>query len=261
VSTTTTLTASPNPVSVGAQVTLTATEVAADGTRPAGSVLFEVGHTAIGSPVKVNASGVAIISTAFASAGPEPVSAVFTPAQARFKTSVGTVTLAVSPAPAGSGTIPLAASVPPAGAFTLSVDATDTVTLTVSASGTAATAVTTPITVSDTRNSYPGWSVSGQDATWAGSGTAAGATISGNQLGWTPTSTGSLPHGVVLGPPVTAASPGIGAPAVLASVGSGFRNGYGTTTLGATLTLTIPVNQQAGLYTGSLTISAVAANP
>jgi hypothetical protein len=45
--------------------------------------------------------------------------------------------------------------------------------------------------VTDTRNYYPGWSVSGQDSNWTGSGTAAGFTISGNQLGWTPIAAGA----------------------------------------------------------------------
>lgn len=48
---------------------------------------------------------------------------------------------------------------------------------------------------------------------------------------------------------------------VLASVHSGNGNGNGTTTLGANLTLIIPVTQQAGPYVGSLTISAVATSP
>ena len=38
-------------------------------------------------------------------------------------------------------------------------------------------------------------------------------------------------------------------------------NGYGTTTLGANLTLAIPATAPAGPYTSGLTISAVTTNP
>jgi hypothetical protein len=138
------------------------------------------------------------------------------------------------------------------------VDTTDTVTLTVS--GDNATAATSPVTVSDTRNTFPGWSVSGQAADFTGNGTAAGASISGNQLGWTPTSDGALPPGVTLGGTVAPAAPGLGtAPAVLASAPAG--SGFGTSTLGANLTLAIPATAAAGGYTSSLTVDAVTTLP
>jgi hypothetical protein len=183
------------------------------------------------------------------------------PTGAKYKSSAGTLTLTVDQGGLPeSGMIPLAVSVPPSGAFTLTVDIADTVTLTVS--GSTATAATTRIIVSDTRSAYPGWSVSGQGTTWSGSGTASGSTIPGDQLGWTPTGSEPVPPGVTLGSQVIPASPGLGStPAVLAFVHSGNGNGYGTTTLGANLLLVIPVTQQPGPYTGSLTISAVAANP
>ena len=258
VPTMTSLTASPDPAVAGAAVTLTATEVAGDNTSPAGSVLFEIGGTAIGSPVPVNPRGVAAITTTFAGAGVDALSAVFTPADlTSFNVSASTLSLPVKPAP--PHTIPLAVTVPQSGAFTLTVDTTDTVTLAVS--GSSATAATTQITVSDTRNTFPGWSVHGQATDWTGSGAAAGATISGNQLGWMPTSTGTLPQGVILGSPVTPASPGLGStPAELASAPPGAGNGYGTSEFGADLTLVIPQTPTpaaAGSYTTALTISAV----
>ena len=159
--------------------------------------------------------------------------------------------------PANSGSIPLAVSVPTAGTFTLTVDTTDTVNLTVA--GLTGTGATTAIGVSDTRNTYPGWSVSGQDGAWTGSGTAAGGTFSGNQLGWQPTDTALAP-GVTLGSAVTAAAPGLGTAAVLASAPHGLGNGYGTSTLGANLTLLIPPTAPAGPYTSGLTVSAVTSN-
>lgn len=87
----------------------------------------------------------------------------------------------MSAAPANAGTIPLAVTVPVTGTFSLTVDTTDTVTLQVS--GSTATAATTPIVVSDTRNTFPGWSVSGQAADFTGLGAASGASISAGQLG------------------------------------------------------------------------------
>src|SRR5262249_51054511 len=122
-----------------------------------------------------------------------------------------------------------------------------------------ATAATTPIVVTDTRNTYPGWSVSGQAADFTGSGTAAGASISGNQLGWMPTFT-SLGTGVAPRGPGAPAPPGLGTrPAVLASANSG--SGFGTSTLGADLTLAIPAETAAGGYTSGLSITAVSTNP
>jgi hypothetical protein len=187
------------------------------------------------------------------------VSAVYTPSDAtQWNPSTGTLSLNVQVTPAA---VPLAASVPQTGSFALTVDTASTVTLTVS--GYSATGTTTPVVVSDTRNYYPGWSVSGQDAPWTGSGSAAGGTFSGNQLGWQPTSsTAPLTQGVTLGPAVTAASPGLGGTAaVLASAPAGLGNGYGTTTLGADLTLAIPPTAPPGPYTSGLTITAVSSNP
>ena len=261
VSTTTQLTASLNPAPAGTAVTLTATEVAADGTHPAGSVQFEVGGTSIGQPVAVDASGTATTTETFASAGTATVSAVFTPADTTaYQASTGTLTVTVNPVATSSGTIPLAAGVPQAGAFTLTVDAADTVTLAVS--GTSAVGQATPIVVSDTRNTFPGWSVSGQDTDWAGADGASGASIPGDQLGWAPTSTGALPKGVNLGAVVPPGDPGLSSAAgVLASVSAGLGNGYGTTTLGAALTLLIPPGQTPGPYTANLTLTAVEVAP
>jgi hypothetical protein len=253
------LKASPNPVTAGQTVTLTATVKAVRGTAtPAGTVQFEVGGTEIGSPVALNSSGVATATTMFPAAGKNKLKAVFTPAgHTAFKAS--TRTLVVTVLPSGtvppSGTIPMAVTVPASttggGSFTLTVDTTDTVTLTVS--GSSATAATTQVAVSDTRNTSPGWSVSGQAAAFTGSG---GASMSGNQLGWTPTSTGTLPSGVTLGGTVAPAAPGLGTtPAVLASASAG--SGDGTSTLGADLTLAIPATAAAGAYASSLTATAV----
>lgn len=259
IATTTTLTASPSPAYVGETVTLTAT-VAGSSPAPTGTVTFESGGTTIGTGPVTLANGVATTTTTFAATGTESLSAVYTPATGTsYTTSTGTLSLTVNAAPANSGIIPLAVTVPPTGTFSLTVDTTDTVTLAVS--GADATGATTPIVVTDTRNTYPGWSVSGEDSSWTGTGSAAGGTISGNQLGWVPTDT-ALGSAVTLGPTVTPASPGLGTTAaVLASATAGLGNGYGTSTLGANLTLVIPATAPAGPYTSGLTITAVTSNP
>jgi len=257
-----TVTATPNPATVGQAVALTATVAPTVGTAPpAGSVQFEAGGTAIGPPVALNSFGAAATTTSFTAAGTQTLTAVFTPTDPTASTSTGTVVLTVQAAPPNSGTIPLVMNVPQSGAFTLTVDTTDTVTLTVG--GNTASAATTPIVVTDTRNTYPGWSVSGQDGNWTGSGTAQGASMPGDQLGWTPTSsTMPLTKGVTLFPTVVPAGPGLGStPAVLASAPAGLGNGFGTTTLGANLELLIPALQAAGDYTSGLSITAVSTNP
>ena len=262
--TTTTLAAAPDPANVGDTVTLTATETASDNSHPAGSVQFQSGGTAIGGPVAVDANGEATTTTSFAAAGSVNLSAVFAPTDATgFNGSTGTVTETVNSSGGGggggtSGSEPLAVTVPASGAggFTLTV-ATGTVTLTVS--GDSATGSLNPITVADTRNEAPGWSVSGQADDFTGTGTAAGSTISGDQLGWTPTDS-SIATGAMLGDPVTPGSPGLGGTAgTLASAHAG--NGVGTSVLGADLTLAIPAGTQAGDYTSSLTVTAVTSLP
>jgi hypothetical protein len=252
------LTASPNPATSGSPVTLTATVTPSTAT---GTIQFENNGTNINATPATISGGTATTSTTFSgitSPTTETLTAVYTPTGNFAATSPGSLSLTVNPPAANSGTIPLAVSVPQSGSFSLTVDSKDVVTLT--ASGLSATGATTPITVADTRNSYPGWSVSGQDGAWTGTGTAAGGTFSGSQLGWAPTDTALAP-GVSLGSPVTAGSPGLGSAAPLASVHAAMGNGYGTTTLGANLTLAIPATAPAGPYTSGLTISAVTTNP
>lgn len=255
-----TLTANPNPAISGQTVTLTATASASGAT---GTVQFSNGGTNINGPATIAAGVATTTFTAPTVTTPGSVSltAVYTPSGNFTAGTAGSLTLPVNPAPANSGVIPLAVSVPASGSFTLTVDTATVVTLT--ATGLTATGATTPITVSDTRNTFPGWIVSGQDSGWTGTGTAAGGTFSGNQLGWQPTNTGTLPSGVTLGSTVAPAptGPGLGTTAAtLASATHGAPNGFGTSNLGANLTLNIPATAPAGPYTSGLTISAVTSN-
>ena len=254
-----TLTANPNPATSGQTVTLTATTSVSGAT---GTVQFENNGTNINTTPAQVSGGVAtttFTAPTVTTATTETLTAVYTPSGSFTAGTGGSLSLPVNPAPANSGSIPLAVSVPASGSFTLTVDTTDLVSLT--ATDLTAAGVTSPIGVSDTRNTYPGWSVSGQDSAWTGSGSAAGGTFSGDQLGWAPTDTVLAP-GVTLGSTVTPAAPGLGtAAATLASVHAGLGNGFGTSTLGANLSLVIPPTAPAGPYTSGLTISAVTSNP
>ncbi len=169
VATTTSMVASPSPGTAGQVFTLIAgVAPASDCTAPACTVQFRVGTTLIGAPVPVGPSGVATTITTFAAPGTELLSAAYIPADPNaFSASTGAFSLTVNLSQAFGG-IPLAVTDPPTGAFTLTVDSTDTVTLAVS--GLTATAATTPVIVSDTRNTFPGWAVSGQSAAFTGSG-------------------------------------------------------------------------------------------
>jgi Bacterial Ig-like domain (group 3) len=254
VATTTTLAATPNPAAVAATVTLTATVTAADSSSPVGSVQFEVGGTNIGSPVAVS-GGTASTTTTFAAAGSQSLSAVFTPTSATaYGASTGTFTEGVGTQAASGSPEPVTVTVPATGTLSVAVNP-GTVALAVT--GLNGTGTLQDVTVTDSRNTYPGWSVSGQESVFTGSGSAAGATMSGDQLGWVPTVVGSLQGGAVLGPTVAPAAPGIGTTAgLLAKAAAG--QGVGTNVLSANLNLLIPAVQKAGPYTGSLAITYVA---
>jgi large repetitive protein len=257
--TTTTLSASPNPAAAGASVTLTATESPAT----AGSVVFQNGSTTIAT-VAVNASGVA--TTTFTAPSPFTsaiaLTATFTPTNlTSFAGSSGSTTLNSSSVLTAGGTNPVVINVTVAQSGTLTVTvAPGPVSLTVS--GSTGTGALPNVSILDTRNFFPGWSVSGQESAFTSSATPS-TPISGNQLGWTPApATGSATFDgthVLIGSPVTAGSPGLGTTAaVLALAHAGFgADPTGATTYMATaaLTLAIPVNTTAGAYTGNLTIT------
>jgi len=257
----TTVTASPPSTTPGQAVTLTATvtPVINFGTAPSGSVQFMVGNTLIGTPVTLDSSGVASTTDTFPTVGTIVVSALFTPADATaFTTSSGSVSVTVA-LPSNIIGMTLTTTVPPIGAFTLTVTSTNTVTMTVGGNNTAMGAMI-PIVVSDTRNTYPGWSVTGQVTDFTNPTSQPAGTISGNELGWTPTVSSLVNSGVVAGGTVAPAAPGLGTTgAILASANAG--GGFGTSTLGASLTLAIPPTNPSGSYTGTLTLTAVAAAP
>jgi hypothetical protein len=88
---------------------------------------------------------------------------------------------------------------------------------------------------------------------------AGGEHVLDGQLGWTPFGS-SLAPGVTLGGTVAPAGPGLGTvPGFLAFAHAG--SGYGTSLLGANLTLAIPPQAATGPYLGALTVTAIPALP
>jgi hypothetical protein len=273
------LTANPNPATVGQSVTLTATVTPSNAT---GSIQFQDNGTNINAAVTVSGGVASTSFTPSATSAGEPLTAVYSPGTGFSASGPGTLSLPIVAAAPNSGQIPLAVIVPQSGVFTVTIDTTDWVVLNMNAAGTHALNNTTPIVVVDTRNYYPGWSVSGQSTQFTGTipATPAGFPVYSNvpadhgsqhiaadQLGWTPTNATALPQGVTLGGAVAAGTTtsGLGDVAhLLASVHAATGNGFtGTTgvTLGAALDLAIPAGQEAGPYAGFLNITSVNALP
>jgi hypothetical protein len=127
-----------------------------------------------------------------------------------------------------------------------------------------ATGLLSQVTVVDTRDSDPGWVAAGQMGSF--SSTTSPTTFGGGQLGWHPIMTSDSPaftpdHGVLYDQTVVgAADTTPGTPAMrlgsnLATAGTGV--GLGISKLDADLTVWIPIYAKNGIYTGTLTITAV----
>lgn len=255
------LSVSPNPAQVNTQVTLSATVTAvvppATTAAPVttGTVQFESGTTAsptlIGTPVTVNASGVASTTTTFTTASTGlPIFAVYTSANTATIANANSNTVSEVLTTAAPNTELITVTVGATGAFTLTVPTGATDALTVA--GSTATGTIAPVTVTDTRNTFPGWSVTGQATAFTGPTTPVVGTIPAANLNWTPTTT--TPGDFTLGSPSTT---GLGTAQTLASAAAGHGN-TGTTTgfsLGAGLSLAIPASAPAGAYQSTLTLT------
>jgi hypothetical protein len=132
-----------------------------------------------------------------------------------------------------------------------------------------ATGALNQVTVADTRDSDPGFTVNGQMGNFSDGGANAHDSFSGSELGWTPIKTSDSPSftasdGTQYDQTVTAGSvvapnssnaTGLSHGATLGSASAG--SGLGIAVLDANLDLFIPVYANHGVYTGVLTISAV----
>ncbi len=235
------LTAQPNPVQVGYNVTLTATVTSSATPVTAGAVQFESNGTAIGSPVTLSSSGVATTTTTFTSAGSPALTAVFqTSDSTHFNNATSnTVTETVSATNPNSIGELITVTVAPSGTFTFTGTTNATAALT--QSGLTATGTMVPVTVTDTRtglapnpsvpslvsgfNGYPGWSVVGQATDFTDPTSHPAGDIPVANFNWTPTTPAS--GDFTLG---SASTVGLGTAQTLASAATG--HGDGTFTLG-----------------------------
>jgi hypothetical protein len=273
VATTTTLTITSATVRTGTSVTLKAT---VSPTAAAGTVQFFKGGTSLGTVTVASGKATKVVDTNSSPLAPGTYSftAVFTPTNSTAYTgsTSSAVTLKVLPA-AGGGTTPtttitpsthgsetITQNVPANGKFKLTVESGATVTMHApvrSGDNETSTGTLVPVTVTDTRNTVPGWTVSGHVSAFTGTGNASGHTIPAKDLGWAPSiASQSVGQDATAGSAVTAGTtPGLGAPSSWANAASGV--GLGTASLAAGLTLTVPYTTKPGVYTATFTVTAI----
>lgn len=104
------------------------------------------------------------------------------------------------------------------------------------------------VTVSDTRDDSPGWTINGKASTFVDGAN----TFSGAALGWAPKATNATGGAVTRGGAVTAGDPGLGQSRTLASAATAAG-----AVLDADLTLLAPAGTPAGSYKSTLTITAI----
>lgn len=106
------------------------------------------------------------------------------------------------------------------------------------------------VTVTDTRPTNPGWSISAQVTDFSGTS----GTFPGIGLGWTPSVASSSDGQTVT--PGAAVAPGVGLNGkTLASAATGA--GRGTAVVGAGLQLQAPTSIEPGTYTATMTVTAI----
>jgi hypothetical protein len=250
--TTVSLTASPNPANTGQTVTITAHVTVTDGSgaTPTGSVAFSVvGGSAIGTPVTL-AAGSASTTTSFANPGGVQLTAAYTPADNTFTGSSTPTPFTVNVL--GPLSEPLQVTVGASGTFLVTVTS-GTVILTPDTAQATATGQAEPVNILDTRNTFPGWSVSGQATSFTENTSAKPGSIPATDLGWTPT--GTLTD-ATLGPVVAPGATGLSTAQVWASAAAG----HGLTAasgdnVSANFLLNIPAGSPAATYNSALSIS------
>ena len=252
--TTTSLSVSPATAAPGDPVSLSATVTP---NTAAGNVQFFDGGTMIGSPVPVS-GGTAATTVSTLACGSHSIIAKFVPTDPNAfgaSQSAGQPVTISGSACALQGAETINVAIPNTGAFTFTVSTTPVSLGTATASGSnlEATGNLSPATATDTRNSVPGWHVSGQVGDFS-DGTH---TINGDSLGWTPAiTTPNAANDVVAGPKVNPGSnPGLKEGSGLASAAAG--KGSGTTVLGGALDLVVPSTQNPGSYSATLTLTAI----
>jgi hypothetical protein len=144
------------------------------------------------------------------------------------------------------------------GALTLSVANAapvilPTPTLTADGTGLTSTGSINPVTVTDTRQSSPGWVASGQLTAFTN--TLTSDTIPAADLGWAPNLIDESAGQTVVAGPVVAPGVGLASAQQLGSAAAGHSNG--TAHLGAGLSLLAPTSTALGTYNATLTLTAI----
>jgi hypothetical protein len=267
--TTTALGVTPNGTAVqNSAVTLTATVAPASGTGvPAGTVQFTDGTANLGAPVPVKADGTASLTLSTLATGTHSFNAAFTTSNGSYLSSATTTATpyAITAQPGVSTSEPVTATVP-AGTLAIAFPQGSSVTLPTAAldangdlfqtSGTM-----TAVAVTDTRAGDPGWTVSGQIQDFV-STTVSSNTISGENLGWTPTvvdksAAQTVALGNVVDPGNGIAAGDAGNLGLKGSKTLATGTGLGTSHLSAGLAMNIPTSTPAGSYTATLTLTAI----
>lgn len=267
--TTTALSVNPSgTVNQGDNVTFTATVSSGSGT-PAGTVTFSDRGTALGAPVALT-GGTATMTSNTLALGTHSITATYNPTDpTQFASSASSpVSLSVVQPGATTATETISTEVL-AGALVISV-ANQQVTLPspqllADASRLETAGPINTVRVADTRAGNPGWTVSGQVSDFSN---GSGGSINGANLGWTPNVVASLPVQQITAGPAVASAPAIQPGASPANPANGLaasrtlataapNGGTGTADLGAGLSLFVPTNTRAGVYTATLTLTAI----
>ena len=150
--TTTSLTASPNPSTVGEGVAFTARVTSGGNPVSAGTVQFSDGATALGAPVAVAADGTALLTTSSLTAGSHTITAAYSGTATLGESSdtvdqvvakvatITTLTAAPNPSDVGApvqftATVTAAGGSVPDGSVTFSIDGTDQPPISLDAAG------------------------------------------------------------------------------------------------------------------------------
>ncbi len=258
--TTTALAVDPaGPAASGTKETLTATVTASDKSAAAGTVQFLDGTTSVGTGT---VSGGKATATTTLADGSHSLTAKFTPTDATKQgasTSPAvsyTVSKATQPGQSASENLNVTvAGTPVPGALTLTIANNGPVDFGTPAAKAGdqttleATAKLNPVTVTDTRTSSPGWTLSGQ----TGDFTSGTNTIDGKGLGWAPNVDAANTDKTETVTPGAATTAGDGKVKAGAPLATG--KGSGKATVGAGLTLDLPASAAKGTYGATLTVT------
>jgi hypothetical protein len=152
-------------------------------------------------------------------------------------------------------TVPEEGTPPPAGEFTWTITDSAAVVMGTAVAGPdafTATGTLPAVEVTDTRDTAPAWTISGQVSDFVGGAKS----FNGQALGWAPSISDNT-VGAVAGAAVAPGAGGTGLTASRTLAGSALGHTPGSARVTAGLSLAIPLDTDAGDYTGILTLTAI----